>query len=216
MVPMWSRARRFSNVYAFATLDMLSAFLWLTAWASVASYVAQGKSEGKDEGNADNVEQKSGCDNFKYGSPGRCQLATGTTILGVFIMLGFVATSFISFRAVMEYKRTGTLPDQGFTAGVGSDQKYDFQAQTQGDFDANMHNDDLDDAQAAGRPNRDRGRYDERYAPIYQHDQSDLRPQEPLSPLGPQPTAPYSAASYGASQPLQNQSTGYGGAAGYR
>ncbi|KAI9869675.1 MAG: hypothetical protein M1823_008991, partial [Watsoniomyces obsoletus] len=97
MVPMWSRARRFSNVYAFAVLDGCSIFLWLTAWASMASYVASGKDAGSDS-------KKSGCDNFKYGSPGRCKLSTGITILGAMIMLAFLGTSFFSFRAMMTFK----------------------------------------------------------------------------------------------------------------
>jgi translocation protein SEC72 len=223
MVPMWSRARRFANVYAFAALDMLSVILWLSAWASTASYVAQGKSEG----NADNNDQnKSGCDNFKYGSAGRCQLSTGITILGVFIMLAFVATSWFSFRALMEYKRTGIAPNNG----LDNDRKYDFHAQTQGDFDTTMHNNSFDEANAAERQARQShsygggggpGRYDgsdddDAYAPIHQRDPSDMHAQEPLSPLGPQPTAPYGPNSYGTGGGFQDQPTGYGGVGGYR
>lgn len=212
MVPMWSRARKFSNVYAFAALDLLSVILWLSAWASTASYVAQGKSEGSSE---TKDQEKSGCDNFKYGSPGRCKLATGTTVLGVFIMLGFVATSWFSFRALMEYKRTGIVPNQGLD-GATADQKYDFQAQTQGDFDSNMHNDDFDDTNPAGRQGYGgQGRYDEEYAPIHQQDHSDMQPQEPLSPLGPTPTAPYGTSGGYGSQGFQDQPTSYGGAQSY-
>lgn len=225
MVPMWSRARRFANVYAFAALDLLSVVLWLSAWASVASYVSQGMSEGKDndDNNENNDEQKSGCDNFKYGSSGRCQLSTGITILGVFIMLAFMGTSWLSFRALMEYKRTGIVPNQG----LDNDQKHDFQAQTQGDFDTNMHNNSFDEAGPPTHDNRQeygyggQGRYDgadEEYAPIHQQDLSDLQTHEPLSPLGPQPTAPYgSTGGYGgAPSGFQDQPTGYGGAPGYR
>lgn len=43
---MWPRARRFGNVYAFAVVDALYALFWLTAWAAVANYVAQGKAMG--------------------------------------------------------------------------------------------------------------------------------------------------------------------------
>lgn len=49
-VPMWPRARRFGNVYAFATVDILYAILWFSAWVCLASYVAQGKSMGKSSG----------------------------------------------------------------------------------------------------------------------------------------------------------------------
>lgn len=219
MVPMWSRAQRFANVYAFATLDGLSVVLWLSAWASMASYVSQGKSKGRD----DDEDGGSGCDNFGYGSAGRCRLSTGTTILGVFIMLGFVATSLFSFRRVMLHRRGDIAPNAGFNGGMGDNAKYgDFQAQTQGDFDSNMHNDDFDDAQDGRDPRQGygyagvQGHDQDEYAPMYQHDQSDMRPHEPMSPLGPSPTAPYGVnTSYGGPQELHDQPTGYGGAGGY-
>lgn len=79
MVPMWSRARRFSNAYAFATLDILFTIFWFSAWIAVASYVASGKGKGKDT-------KQSGCDNFEYGSPGRCKLSEATVFLGVIVL----------------------------------------------------------------------------------------------------------------------------------
>jgi translocation protein SEC72 len=217
MVPMWSRARKFQNVYAYAGLDMLSIILWLSAWAAMASYVSQGKSEGSDggDGGNENEDQGSGCDNFAFGSPGRCQLSTGVTILGVFIMLGFVGTSWFSFRQLMEFKRTGISPAE--TAGPSS--KFDFQQQTQGDFDPSMRNDDFDDVPGAGgRDSRQAYGYSgvnahdqDEYAPMYQHDQA----QQPMSPLGPTPTAPYSADSYGMNTGYGGaQNTSYGGAGG--
>lgn len=96
---MWPRARRFGNVYAFATVDCLYAFLWFTAWICIASYVAQGKAEGKDTGDKKNKDKaaraetkdpkespKSGCDNWKYGSASKCNISTATCILGVVIL----------------------------------------------------------------------------------------------------------------------------------
>jgi translocation protein SEC72 len=220
---MWSRARRFANIYAFAALDMLGVVLWLSAWASMASYVSQGKSEGSDDEN----NEGSGCDNFKYGSAGRCQLSTGVTILGVFIMLAFVATSLFSFRKVMEYKRTGIAPSEEYGGATGGHQKYgngDFEQQTQGDFDSNMRDEDFDDGRDpragygyAGVQSHDQ----EEAAPMYSqgYGQEDLRPHEPMSPLGPSPTAPYGVTSnyggYNGPQELHDQPTGYGGAAGY-
>lgn len=213
MVPMWSRARRFANVYAFAALDGLSVILWLSAWASMASYVAQGKSEGSDDEDAG-----SGCDNFGYGSASRCRLSTGTTILGVFIMLAFVATSLFSFRKVMQHRR-GDISNEGLDGGMGNNSKYgDFQAQTQGDFDSNMHNDDFDDVPDGRDPRQGygyagvQGHDQDEYAPMYQHDQSDMRPHEPMSPLGPSSTAPYGMnTNYGGPAELHDQPTGYGG-----
>jgi translocation protein SEC72 len=172
---MWSRARKFANVYAFAVLDSLAVILWLSAWASTASYVASGKGKG-DKTDA------TGCDNFKYGSPGRCKLSTGITILGVMIMLAFCSTAFFSFRAVMQFKRTGFMPNQQ----IG---KSDF-VQTQDDFSSNMHEfDDGDqhhDARQGGSYAYQQGAQDDAYAPIGQndHDVMNQAPHQPISPLG--------------------------------
>ena len=120
MVPMYSRTQKFGNVYAFAALDGLFTVLWLSAWAAVASYVSAG----------------GGCSKFSLGSNGKCKLSEGTIILGVFIMALFGATSYVSIRNVMHYRRTGMLPAQ--TAN-------DFEVQTQDAFSSNMQKDDLED-----------------------------------------------------------------------
>jgi translocation protein SEC72 len=84
-VPHFPRARKFGNVYAFATVDGLFAVLWFSAWVAVASYVAQGKSDG--ENLPDNKKAKTtGCDAFAYGSPSKCSVSTATVIFGVFIL----------------------------------------------------------------------------------------------------------------------------------
>ena len=86
---MWPRARRFGNVYAFATVDCFYALLWFTAWVCVASYVAQGKSEGKSDDDKDkdkDSDKKTGCDNWKYGSASKCKVSTATVIMGVVIL----------------------------------------------------------------------------------------------------------------------------------
>lgn len=112
---MWPRARRFGNVYAFASVDSLYAVLWFTAWVAVASYVAQGKSIGpqsddknqdKNKGDSnnnnsnnkradqqDNKDQKSGCDAWAYGSASKCNISTATVILGVVILYVFSSVS---------------------------------------------------------------------------------------------------------------------------
>jgi len=183
MVPMWSRARRFSNVYAFAALDSLSVVLWLSAWAAVASYVASGKGQGDNK-------KESGCDNFKYGSPGRCKLSEATIVLGVIIMLLFVGTAFISFRSVLHFKRTGMMP-AATTAGAINAKHNDFE-QTQDAFSSNMHTDDLDDdrntdARQGGYAYQQPS-FEDEYAPIHQADHDDighLAPAQPQSPLNP-------------------------------
>lgn len=99
---MWPRARRFGNVYAFATVDCLYAILWFSAWVAVANYVAEGKSigkSGKNKGGSNNSNSnnsnkrassnsghKSGCDAWAYGNATACNISTGTVILGVVIL----------------------------------------------------------------------------------------------------------------------------------
>lgn len=92
---MWPRARRFGNVYAFATVDGLYALFWFSAWVCLASYVAQGKSIGKSSDSDSSSDQdknkrasstKKGCDNWAYGSSSKCTVSTATTIIGVVIL----------------------------------------------------------------------------------------------------------------------------------
>ncbi|RVX69307.1 hypothetical protein B0A52_06901 [Exophiala mesophila] len=176
MVPMWSRARKFANVYAFATLDSLSIVLWLSAWAAVASYVNQGK------GNGDNTDE-SGCDNFEFGSPSRCRLSEAIIAFGVIEMLLFGATAFISFRAVMTYKRTGMMPNTRQTEGYPND----FSAQSQAAFSSNMHDDVEDGTDNDYRPDYgQKPSVEDEYAPIVQNDHNDIAhmpAQQPQSPL---------------------------------
>ena len=183
MVPMWSRARRFANVYAFAALDSFSVILWLSAWAAVASYVSAGKGKGDAKG-------KSGCDNFKYGSSGRCKLSETIIVFAVFEMLLFCATAMISFRAVMSFKRTGMMPENLPANGLGGSSKNDFSAQTQNDFSSNMRNDD-EDLDDPGRSGRQEYAYqkpslDDAYAPIRQSDhENDIAHLPAVTPTSP-------------------------------
>ena len=79
MVPMWSRTRRFANVYAFATIDMLFALFWFAAFCAVASWLASGKGKGDNK-------KKSGCANFKYGPEAKCTLAEVDVGFGVLLL----------------------------------------------------------------------------------------------------------------------------------
>lgn len=58
-VPLWPRARRFGNVYAFATVDLLYTIFWFSAWVCLASYVAQGKSLGKSTDDSSSKDSSS-------------------------------------------------------------------------------------------------------------------------------------------------------------
>src|SRR5271168_1884081 len=200
MTPMWSRTARFANVYASATLDALSIFLWLTAWAAVASYVSAGKNKGTNT-------KASGCDNFGLGSAAKCKLSEATIVFGVMIMLLFGGTSYISIGAVTHYRRTGEMP-------VPAKPANDFAAQTQDAFSSNLRTDDFDDE--AGFDARQGGSSsglgisrhdDDEYALLHAADNDDLSHPPPNHGTLPVP--------YGqASNVPQDYNTSYGGAYG--
>ncbi|GMF70255.1 unnamed protein product [Aspergillus oryzae] len=126
-VPMWPRARRFGNVYAFATVDCLYALLWFTAWVCVASYVAQGKSEGKDSNQEDkdkDSDKKTGCDNWKYGSASKCKISTATCIMGVVILYVSDAEAAFSSNPAHDFEEEDDFRS-GRAGGMGSSVRSD-------------------------------------------------------------------------------------------
>lgn len=216
MVPMWSRARRFSNVYAFATLDVFSVVLWLSAWAAVASYVVAGKGKGKND-------KASGCDNFGSGSPGKCKLSEATVVLGVVVMLLFAGTSYVSIKSLMHYRRTGMMP----SAAIGND----FAAQTQDAFSSNIRTDDFEeegdlDPRQGGRPGYGYQKHDDddEHALLQQADAEDIahphaaRLSGSQSPGLHETSAPDYDTSYGGAygrhSPDPTQTTAYEGSSG--
>ncbi|KAA8647697.1 uncharacterized protein ATNIH1004_006392 [Aspergillus tanneri] len=173
---MWPRARRFGNVYAFATVDCLYALLWFTAWVCVASYVAQGKSEGKADDDKDKDKnkdsKKGGCDNFKYGSASKCKVSTATVIMGVVIFLLFIVTAFMSFRNVMHFRRTGTLPDAVSDPTFAAQSKAAFSSNPAHEFEE--EEDDFRSGRATGMGSSVRGDRDEDYALLQQSEVDEL------------------------------------------
>ncbi|KAL1974504.1 hypothetical protein VTN31DRAFT_4708 [Thermomyces dupontii] len=211
-VPTFPRARRFGNVYAFATLDVLMVILWFSGWVAVASYVAEGKRKGEND-NKDNEnedEKKSGCDAFAYGPPSKCRISTATVIFGVVIFLAFIATSFFSIRNVVHFRRTGTMPDSV------ADPTFD--AQTKAAFASTpVHDFDEEDEFRSGRVNegpsssagygRDR---DEDYTLLQQHEAEDHH----HGGGGVQPYDPTAGAPSGSA--LHDYNTSYPGPYGSR
>ncbi|OKL57607.1 hypothetical protein UA08_07071 [Talaromyces atroroseus] len=169
-VPTFPRARRFGNVYAFATIDALMVILWFSGWVAVASYVSEGKSKGESEQSS--KDKKSGCDAFAYGSSSKCEVSTATVIFGVVIFLLFIATSFYSFRNVTYFRRTGTMPDSV------ADPTFD--AQTKAAFSSNPAQDfEEEDEFRSGRagvegPSSYGQDRDEDYALLQQSEADDL------------------------------------------
>ncbi|KAF7716460.1 Uncharacterized protein PECH_003866 [Penicillium ucsense] len=208
-VPMWPRARRFGNVYAFATVDMLWAVFWFSAWVGVASYVAQGKSIGKSSDNSkNNATKKTGCDNWAYGSASKCNVSTGITIVGVIIFVLFAVTSWMSLRNVMHFRRTGTLPDAVSDPTFAAQSKAAFSSNPAHDFE-----EDEDDFRSGrsglGMPSAsDR---DEDYALLQQSEVDDIGNAHGRSAMhgAYDPTGPTTSSVL-----HDYNSTGYGGAHG--
>ncbi|PGH20352.1 hypothetical protein AJ80_03620 [Polytolypa hystricis UAMH7299] len=212
-IPLWPRTRRFANVYAFAALDVVYSVLWFSAWVAVATYVATGKSQGSgddSDDDDDSDDKKTGCEAFAFGSPAKCKLSTGTVILGVFVFLLFVATSFFSIRNLMEYRRTGTMPYDGTNdPTLAAHSKAAFSsnpaAHDFGDDDDDPNRHDRDSEYRTGRladgrsdiggvgggPASHRGDDEDQYALLHQTDADDMAPRPPPSydPTAPNPGA---------------------------
>ncbi|CZS92915.1 uncharacterized protein RCO7_01248 [Rhynchosporium graminicola] len=86
MTPRFPRTRKLANPYAMACVDALFCILWISAFASQASFNSSGKC--KDA----------------------CGLSKAVVALGVFIWLFWVITTFMSLYGVVYYKREGYLP----------------------------------------------------------------------------------------------------------
>lgn len=153
MVPMWSRAWRFANVYAYAAIDILFTVLWLAAFSAVATWNKKGIEKGDNDSDEDSdSDSKSGtCASFAYGSASRCKVSKATVGFGVIICLAFVITSLISVYNVKKYRRDGVMPN-----GIGKGQKGEQLAQEDPNKDpwsTNMHEaDDAEDETAYRRP----------------------------------------------------------------
>ncbi|KAI1912127.1 hypothetical protein LOZ53_004794 [Ophidiomyces ophidiicola] len=213
-VPIWPRARRFGNPYAFATVDGMYAFMWFTAWVAIATYVGSGKAKGENDDNNKKNGRK-GCDAFAYGSPAKCRLSTGTAVLGAFVFLLFVVTTFLSLRDVMDFRRTGMMPYDGSDPTLA--------AQSKAAFSSNPHEmDEEGDAEfRTGRPGGLHSNHREDgddYALLQQNEADDMhhhgaRPPpsayDPTAPIAPGPSHP--AGSMAPGGLMHDYDTSYGG-----
>ncbi|TKA79172.1 hypothetical protein B0A55_03480 [Friedmanniomyces simplex] len=110
MVPMWTRAWRFANVYAYAALDIFFATLWLAAFIAVAIWNSAGIREGEKD-KKDSPDSGNSCSHFAYGSATKCEVSEASVGCGVIICLLFAVTSAISMQGIIGYRRTGIMPN---------------------------------------------------------------------------------------------------------
>lgn len=162
---MWSRAWRFNNVWAIATIDILFTILWFAASIAVAVWNANGIAKGKDSSDSDNSSDKNTrrddsnksdgtCASFGYGSESKCEVSKASVGFGIVIMLLFAVTSYISVRAIIEYRRTGVVPNANMNNHGHSD-KLDVEDPSKDAWSANTdelnHNTHDDDRLAYGQ-----------------------------------------------------------------
>ncbi|KAI9850926.1 MAG: hypothetical protein M1838_004812 [Thelocarpon superellum] len=133
MVPMWERAQKFVNAYAFAALDVLFAIFWFSAFIAVAVWNSAGISAGADKAHV----SSGNCTTFAFGSEEKCKLSQATAGIGGLIFVLFLATSAISVYGVIYFRKNGHLPGQS----SGSD-SYGITAQTKEAFSTADNGDD--------------------------------------------------------------------------
>jgi len=105
---MWTRARRFANIYAYLALDILFALLWFSAFIAVAAWEARGVREGSKI-----AHDKTGngtCAKFAYGSKSRCEVSKAAAGVGALLSILWCLSSAVSVYMVIRYKKTGIAP----------------------------------------------------------------------------------------------------------
>ncbi|KAF2012788.1 hypothetical protein BU24DRAFT_465147 [Aaosphaeria arxii CBS 175.79] len=107
MTPMWSRAKRFANAYAFLALDALYTILWFAAFIAVAMWNAEGIREGaKDK----KIDGNGNCTTFKFGPEDKCNLSRITVGFGAAVFVFFAVTTGISVYYFTKFRKEGVLP----------------------------------------------------------------------------------------------------------
>ncbi|KAI4267535.1 MAG: hypothetical protein L6R38_008216 [Xanthoria sp. 2 TBL-2021] len=104
-IPQFDRVKRFSNAYAHAVIDILLAIFWFAAFISVATWTTDGIKHGVARPGHE------GCAAFKWGGgASKCHLSQAIIGMGVVVFILFLATSFISIKNLLYYRRNGSLP----------------------------------------------------------------------------------------------------------
>ncbi|KAF2824059.1 hypothetical protein CC86DRAFT_447621 [Ophiobolus disseminans] len=113
MVPMWSRAARFANAYAFLAIDVLYTILWFAAFIAVAMWNSSGIKEGAKDKKIPDDERN--CTTFKWGSESKCNVSKASVGVGVVIFLLFALTTAVSGYYLHKFLREGVLPYESKT-----------------------------------------------------------------------------------------------------
>ncbi|KAJ9661714.1 hypothetical protein H2201_006385 [Coniosporium apollinis] len=177
MVPLWTRAVKFANAYAFAAVDVLYTIFWFAAFISVATWNAAGIRQGAKDRNID--KDSGNCTTFAYGTEGKCKLSRATVGFGIVIFLLFLLTSAISAYYLIKFRKDGTLPVHAHGGATNNPQT--LEAGNKDAWSANV--DELEhDADEGTQPHRSGSREDDEYALLHSTETYDGRhPGRPLS-----------------------------------
>ncbi|KAL8771431.1 MAG: hypothetical protein Q9209_003099 [Squamulea sp. 1 TL-2023] len=150
-IPQFNRVKRFSNAYAHAVIDVLLAIFWFAAFISVATWTREGINKGVAR------PGKKGCDIFAWGGgASKCHLSQATIGMGVVLFLLFLATSFISIKNLLYYRRNGSLP--GTTSSHPQPLPlHDDDDQTKYAFSSNPHDEFDNEDDVGGGPSQQPG-----------------------------------------------------------
>ncbi|KAF2747687.1 hypothetical protein M011DRAFT_467300 [Sporormia fimetaria CBS 119925] len=111
MVPMWQRAARFANAYAFITVDALYTLLWFAAFVAVAAWNSQGIKDGAKEKKLKDDDDRN-CTTFKFGPEDKCELSKANAGIGAVIFVFFAITTGISTYYLIKFRKEGVMPYQ--------------------------------------------------------------------------------------------------------
>ncbi|KAF2490604.1 hypothetical protein BU16DRAFT_518034 [Lophium mytilinum] len=180
MVPMWSRAARFANAYAFVAVDALYTIFWFSAFIAIALYNSRGIRQGAKDKKLD--QNDGNCTTFAYGNEAKCKLSRATFGFGVVIWLLFVITTAISAYYVVKFRKDGVMPyasskPSPHASGGDSSLEHGVKDNT---WSADTH--ELNDSDDETRTERGGNQEEDEYALLHSTDTDEGRhPGRPLS-----------------------------------
>lgn len=172
-------------------IDTLFTILWFAASIAVATWNNAGIREGEKK---DGEKKLKGCAAFAYGPESKCKLSKATVVMGVVILYVlilldtipkdeaeadvwsrflFIATSIISIRGLLYFRKHGSLPGSAPRAPdpIEDQTKYAFSSNPHDEFDEDLE-------ERATRPQR---REDDEYALLHTTTEDGTHPGRPLS-----------------------------------
>ncbi|KAF2841598.1 hypothetical protein M501DRAFT_928620 [Patellaria atrata CBS 101060] len=173
MVPIYTRAAKFVNAYAFAAVDILYTIFWFSAFVAVATWNSAGIRQGARDAKID--EGDGNCTTFAYGEESKCNLSKTTVGFGVVIFIFFLLTTSISSYSLLKFRKEGFIPGIS-SATTPHPTPAGIEAQTKDAWSADTHEDaEFDD----GRPERSGRHEEDEYALL--HNDEEAHPARPLS-----------------------------------